>query len=131
LGTILDPFSAHRHLDYQEELSHSSLARWVSAILVVVADKGKPHFAWLALIPTLLFLTLDAYYLGLEHAFRDSYNRFIRKLHERTLTQADLFVVAPMGRTWLHLLRSLRSFSVWPFYGALLVLIYLAQRFVI
>lgn len=38
----------------------------VSAILVLVADKGKPQHALIALLPTLLFLALDAYYLSLE-----------------------------------------------------------------
>ncbi len=33
----------------------------VSAILVIVADKGKPHYALIAVIPNVLFLVLDAY----------------------------------------------------------------------
>lgn len=49
----------------------------VSAILVVVADKGKPEYAWLALIPTVLFFALDAYYLALEKMFRLSYNNLL------------------------------------------------------
>lgn len=57
----------------------------VSAILVVVADKGKPQYAWLALIPTMLFFVLDACYLGLERGFRNAYNNFIQKLHEQAL----------------------------------------------
>src|SRR5437588_884531 len=73
----------------------------VSAVLVVVADKGKPQFAWLAVIPTVLFLVLDAYYLGLERGFRKSYNTFIDKLHERTLAAADLYVVQPEGNLFL------------------------------
>jgi hypothetical protein len=32
----------------------------VSAILVLIADKGKPELVWLALFPTFLFLALDA-----------------------------------------------------------------------
>jgi len=43
---------------------------FVSAVLVIVADKGKPDFAWIALLPFILFLSLDVYYLTLEIAFR-------------------------------------------------------------
>ncbi len=113
----------------------SSAKTWcitlVSAVLVVVADKGKPQFAWLAVIPTVLFLVLDAYYLGLEKGFRKSYNTFIDKLHERALTPADLYVVEPEGDQVPLTLAAFVSFSVWPFYLTLLVMIYLAKQFVI
>jgi hypothetical protein len=39
-----------------------------SAILVLVADKSKPDYALIALIPILLFLALDAYYLASVHS---------------------------------------------------------------
>ena len=44
----------------------------VSAILVIVADKGKPHIALISIIPILLFFVLDTYYLALENGFRNS-----------------------------------------------------------
>jgi hypothetical protein len=103
----------------------------VSAVLVVVADKGKPQFAWLAVIPTVLFLVLDAYYLGLEKGFRKSYNTFIDKLHGRELKPADLYVVEPEGDLLKLGVEALRSFSVWPFYVTLFIMIYLAKTFVI
>src|SRR5256885_13144793 len=103
----------------------------VSAVLVVVADKGKPQFAWLAVIPTVLLLVLDAYYLGLERGFRKSYNSFIDKLHGHELKASDLYVVEPEGDLLALAVAALRSFSVWPFYGTLLIMIYLAKQFVI
>lgn len=48
----------------------------VSAILVVVAQEGKPGFALLAILPTFLFAFLDTYYLALEKRFRNAYNSF-------------------------------------------------------
>src|SRR5262245_58818171 len=69
----------------------------VSSILVIIADKGKPQYAWIAVIPTLLFLVLDAYYLALEKGFRNAYNSFIHKLHSEELSANDLFVVVPQG----------------------------------
>ena len=41
----------------------------VAAVLVLVARTGEPQHALIALVPTLLFLCLDAYYLALERAF--------------------------------------------------------------
>ncbi len=71
----------------------SSCKAWcvtlVSAVLVIIADKGKPEYAWIAMLPTIVFAALDAYYLALEKAFRNSYNEFISKLHSQSLTEND------------------------------------------
>lgn len=103
----------------------------VSAILVIVADKGKQQYAWLAIIPIVLFLVLDAYYLGLEKGFRNSYNEFIAKLHEKKLNSNDLFAVIPKGNHLFLFLKSIISFSVWPFYLTLLAMIYVAWKYII
>ena len=103
----------------------------VSAILVIVADKLKPDYALIALIPTVLFLVLDAYYLGLELGFRNSYNSFIEKLHNNRVEQSDLYAVKPNGKKILLFLKSLLSFSVWPFYTTLFVMIYLSKCFLL
>lgn len=103
----------------------------VSAILVLIADKNKPELAWLALLPLFLFLALDAYYLALEKAFRESYNTFIKKLHNNELFSDDLYSVTSKGNMSKHQLESLKSFSVWGFYGALLILVGLAKEVVL
>jgi hypothetical protein len=105
----------------------SSCKTWcitlVSAILVVIADKGKPDFALIALLPALLFCALDTYYLALEKAFRYSYNSFISKLHAHGISPQDLYNVQPSGRIWGHILKALGSFSIWGFYIPLVCLI--------
>jgi len=63
----------------------------VSAILVIVADKGKPQYAWLALIPTILFLVLDAYYLSLERGFRNAYMSSPVRLLTESTNDSGLF----------------------------------------
>jgi len=103
----------------------------VSAILVIVADKGRPQYALIAIIPTILFLALDTYYLSLEKMFRHSYNSFIEKLHSGKVVAADLYAVSPSGHTLKTLYSSLRSFSIWPFYLSLLVMIWLVKAIVI
>ena len=45
----------------------------VAAMLVLVARTEQPDYALLALLPTALFLFLDAYYLALEQVYRKSY----------------------------------------------------------
>jgi hypothetical protein len=103
----------------------------VSAVLVIVADKSKPQYAWLATVPTVLFLVLDAYYLALEKGFRDSYNAFIDKVHRGEIQPSDLYAVVPVGPLCRQFFRSLISFAVWPFYSTLLAMIYLAKSLVL
>jgi len=95
----------------------------VSAILVIVADKQRPQYVWLSLVPTVLFFGLDAYFLALERGFRASYNAFIKKLHSNALEVDDLFVVEPKGGLAAHFKIALRSLSIWPFYGMMLLVI--------
>ena len=101
----------------------------VAAILVLVARTEQPEYALLALLPTLLFLFLDAYYLALEQAFRHSYDAFVHKLHQGELVLSDLYAVHPGRRVNRQLLTSLRSTAIWPFYSALVVAILLVWKF--
>lgn len=98
----------------------------VSAVLVLIADKGKPNLAFLALLPTFLFLALDAYYLALERAFRSSYNGFVRKLHGGQIYVEDVYSVVPKGEISTHQIDALKSFSIWGFYGMLCLMIAVA-----
>ena len=95
----------------------------VSAVLVLLARTEKPEYALIALIPAVLFLILDTYYLALEQAFRESYDAFVRDLHEGSLTSADLYRVAPSGSVPGRFIASLRSFSIWPVYPTLTVMV--------
>ncbi|MDW8015378.1 MAG: hypothetical protein RMK19_05145 [Bacteroidia bacterium] len=93
----------------------------VAALLTLSAEKAQPILAEIALLPTLLFMFLDAYYLALERCFRQQYNQIVQKLNENTLYPADLYKIdrcqGLLGRT----IQALGSFSVWGFYGGLIV----------
>lgn len=120
----------------QRMATNSSLCKaWcitvVSAILVIVADKGKSQYAYIAIIPNILFLVLDTYYLTLEKMFRNSYNDFIKKLHENKIDSSDLFAVIPKGNWLKTFFKSIISFSVWPFYLTLLIMILLAKKIIL
>lgn len=101
----------------------------VSAIIVVIADKGEPRYVWIALVPIGLFFLLDAYYLGLERQFRERYNAFIGKLHDGAAEVDDVFIVTPGGpiSSMKGTFVACGSVSVWPFY-TLLALMLLAVR---
>ena len=102
----------------------------VAAILVLVARTDTADYALLALLPTALFLFLDAYYLALEQVFRNSYNAFVRKLHsDDGIVLSDLYVVRPVGAVNRQMLVSLRSSSIWPFYPMLAIAIALVWKF--
>ena len=103
----------------------------VSAILVIVADKGKPQYSLIAIVPTALFLVLDSYYLALEKMFRHSYNNFIEKLHDGKVMASDLYAVSPHGSQFKNFFVSMLSFSIWPFYLTLLVMIWVTKLFIL
>ncbi|ASC72002.1 hypothetical protein XM38_029560 [Halomicronema hongdechloris C2206] len=103
----------------------------VAAVLVLVADKGKPEYAWIALLPIVAFAALDTYYLALEKAFRSSYNAFIRKLHNKQITEQDLYSISPVGKMSILQVEALRSFSIWGFYLSLAVLVWVTKATVL
>jgi hypothetical protein len=94
----------------------------VAAILVVIADKGRPQFVWLAVLPIITFASLDVYYLHLEKGFRTSYNDFIRKIHHHSVKPSDLYTLDPTGSTRDLVGAALKSYSIAGFYAPLLLL---------
>lgn len=95
----------------------------VAAILVIIAGEEKPQYAWIALLPTIIFSALDAYYLALEKAFRNCYNQFVSKVRKGQATEVDLYSVIPIGDMSQLQLEAYKSFSVWGFYASLAALI--------
>ncbi len=89
----------------------------VAAVLVLIARTGEAEHALIALIPTLLFLFLDSYYLALERAFIASQNAFVQKLHVGELKHTHVYRVAPTGMGISLVARCLfGSVSTLPFY---------------
>ena len=104
----------------------------VAATLVLVARTGEPRHALIALIPTLLFLFLDSYYLALERAFIMSQNAFVDKLHMSELISTDIYEIAPTGMGWRLVGRCLfSSVSIVPFYVLLTATVLVAWCWVL
>lgn len=103
----------------------------VAAVLVLVARTGEPQHALIALVPTLLFLFLDSYYLALKKAFRNSYKDFIDKLHAGRLDSTDVYRVEQTGMGVKLVGGRLGSISIWPFYLLLATTVLLAWLLII
>ena len=104
----------------------------VAAILVLVARTGEPKHALIAVVPILLFLFLDSYYLALERAFIASQNAFVVKLHEGELETTHVFKVVPIGMGWWLVVRSLfGSLSILPFYLLIAATVLLVWRVIL
>jgi hypothetical protein len=104
----------------------------VSALLIFIADKNKPNFTWIALIPIVLFCFLDAFYLGQERAFRNNYKEFVQQLNNQQITTANIFQISPPSgfKPLTATLSSLFSFAIYPFYLSLLLMIGLTYHFI-
>ena len=106
----------------------------VAAMLVVITQldisTGSGGFGlletWIAVVPTTVFWVLDSYYLALERGFRDSYNRFLRRLRSRELKGDELFEIQAIDAGKRHFFGSLFSISTTPFYSMLGVGIFVA-----
>lgn len=136
-----DSPSVQKHLEITQDVitrmaeNSRSCKVWcvtlVAAVLVLVARTGEPHHALIALVPTLLFLILDAYYLALEQAFRNSYSAFVCRLHGGKLETSDVYGVASVGMGLCLVIRRFGSISIWLFYPLVAATILLAWWLII
>ncbi len=97
----------------------------VSATLVLIAQTGQPQNVLIALVPAVLLLILDTYYLALERGYRGTYAAFVQKLHSSEPCIDNLYVVSPKGAVPKLFVQSLTSLSIWLFYpmvGAMVLL---------
>lgn len=103
----------------------------VSALAIVVIQSNRVELMLVCSLPILLFVALDAYYLGLERRFRDCYDKFVRKLHSQTATIDDVFFIAPklpFRGAFAEFFEAFTSFSIWPFYIGMAVILIVLGR---
>lgn len=100
----------------------------VSAVLVIIADKGKPDYGFISFLPIIIFTFLDAYYLALEKSFRARYDDFVNKLHDKKIAKSDLYFISPLGKFKKHMIGAVMSPSIWGFYVSLLVLSMITKK---
>ena len=97
----------------------------VSALFALqLFDSEMKPYLWISLIPTVLFLFLDAYYLGQEKRFRDIEKTFVDKAKAGHDVSEDLYSFCggnhgKFGYFW----RGFSSVSTWLLYVAMIVLV--------
>ncbi len=96
-----------------------------SAVMVLIARTDKPEYALIALVPAVMFLILDTYYLVLERAFRESYMAFVDKLQGGGSEARDLYRVMRSDIGLELVWKCVRSFSILTFYPVLVCMILL------
>lgn len=90
----------------------SSCKTWcltvVGGMLGLAGSTKVVDLAWLALVPVLTFMLLDAYYLACERAFRLLWDDKVARVRAGTYVLADTFEMKPVMTTgrWLATLRS-------------------------
>lgn len=81
-------------------------------------------YLWISLIPTVLFLLLDAYYLGQEKRFRDLESIFVRKAKTGEDVSEDIysFCGGKYGKL-RYFWKGLISTSTWLLYVAMITVV--------
>ena len=92
----------------------------VAAALILASRLGEPRSALVALIPAVMLMALDAYYLWLERGFRRAYERFTAELHAGELERSALFRIQRTPSGMGALLACVRSPSVGLFHAAII-----------
>ena len=126
----VDPSGIHTHLTILQGIisrmasNSQSCKTWcitiVAAVFILAVNISSDGIALIALLPILLLGGLDVYYLGLERAFRRSYEDFVAAHHRGDDLGATLYVLAPTKSQFSSFAACLRSPSIWPFYSVLL-----------
>ena len=111
---------------------------WLTGIItasIVLAVKYAPDkLSLIFLVNTafvLLFYFLDSFYLGLEKRFILLENKFIGLLKSNLDFDKDIYVLSPrnMGSDCEYTWKGMKSWSTFPFYIALLVILVLLYYF--
>ena len=101
-----------------------------SASMVFAANNANPSFAILALLPLLLFMSLDTYYLTLERQIRRQLAKLVTSIREDSVSHRDLYEVGVAKLQFRETVRSLRSTSIWPFYLLVVLTLFATYKFV-
>lgn len=88
----------------------------LSAFAVIAIDKANWTYGLGAIIPIVLFCTIDIYYLSLERSARRAHEQFVKQLREGTAKRDSLFDVGAVHLTFRSTLAAAKSKSIWPFY---------------
>ena len=98
----------------------------VTGVLALDQVKTAHGLTWLAIIPVVLFCFLDAFYLSLERHFKTQFKEITKLWQGDKLKTKHLFTIQPSDKGIqgiVLVLEALGSYSIFPFYGALSMVI--------
>lgn len=113
----------------------------ITALIALEFTSDNMRFIILvAIIPLVLFYLLDSYYLGLEKRFIKLETDFIELLKSKKNFDKEIYVLSPQnlqnlqspqnlqnpqkkGADCEYTWKGMKSWSTWPFYGVLLILL--------
>ena len=107
----------------------SNAKKWLMTIIAAAiaiqwsGDQLK-QVIWL-LLPTLLFMLTDMYYLGMERRFKDIQKEFINAVREKTDISNLVYNIPQTSKCEqvCNTLKALDSLSIWPFYSIVIMAI--------
>ena len=99
----------------------------VSALCALqLANDAIKGYLWIALIPTVLFLVLDAYYLGQEKRFRDIETGFVERIKSGEDVLPELYTFRQTGEhSCRYFWKGFVSPSTWVMYATVAAIILL------
>lgn len=103
----------------------------VSAIIVLAIERKAPGVLLVGILPLLVLLGLDSYYLSLERGLTSAHDGFVSRLHAGTLPASDVFAIGPPAgflRRACGTIGAITSFSVFPYYGMMAVALLVARQ---
>ncbi len=105
----------------------SNCKNWLITIIVALiaidlSKDSKLTNVWVCYIPTFLFMIVDCYYWGFERYFRDIQENFIQSVKENHFeSELYLFNRDKSCKTFCNTITALKSFSIYFFYGIILI----------
>lgn len=96
-----------------------------AAIAIQWSQDQLSHVLWL-LIPTILFMLTDLYYLGMERHFKELQKAFIDRVRDGKDIADYVYSIPKTTKCEqaCNTIKALDSLSIWPFYGIIIVVIF-------
>lgn len=98
----------------------------VGALVSLTGATHVPGIVTFSLVPIVIFGFMDTMYLAQEKAYRDLYARIAKKIRDGSYALSDAYEAkAPIGLG--HVGSSLVSWSIFPVYGGLILMYFIAR----
>lgn len=103
-------------------------------VTVLLSNNLYNDYWWINIIVLVYGILSDSCYLALERIFREQYNKFIDKINSNTLNFKDIYIIKANntnfeGEKFFKTIKCISSFSVWPYYLMIFVILLLLRYY--